>query len=48
MDPSHNIQSLLKIYINNSFKKRKSTKKYKKMKKSEHGKELTGTPPCGP
>ena len=45
MDPPHNIQFLLKIHMNNTLKK--STKKYKKIKKRECGEELTSIPPYG-
>jgi len=47
MDSPHNIQSLLKIHINNTLKK-KEQKKHKKMKKRERGEELTGIPPHRP
>ena len=45
MDPPHNIQSLLKIHINNIFKKEKK-KNYKKvLKKTKLGEELQSVPP---
>ena len=47
--PPQNIQSLFKIHINNTFKKKKKYKKStKKRKKRERGEEPTGIPPRGP